>query len=311
MSIYGSAVKNPVTTIMLFVAVIVFGIYSLVKLPIDFYPEMEFPAIMVFTSYSGANASDVERNISEPLESSLNTVSNVKQITSVSRDNVSVVTLEFEYGTNLDGAANDVRDALSMVSSFLPDGAEDPVLFKFSTNMMPILMYAVTAEDSYAGIENELEEKVVNPLNRIEGVGAVSLLGVPTREVSVNIDPRRMEAYNMTIEQIGSVLAAENLNMPSGNIEMGEMNYPLRVQGEFAQSDQISNVVLGNYQGKTIRLKDVATVNDSIRKMSIDEKVNGRPGITMMIQKQSGANTVKIARQIRKGTCSIAKNPSL
>jgi HAE1 family hydrophobic/amphiphilic exporter-1 len=308
MSIYGSAVKNPVTTIMVFVAVIIFGIYSLVKLPIDFYPEMEFPAIMVFTSYTGANASDVERNISEPLENSLNIVSNLKQISSVSRDNVSIVTLEFEYGTNLDGAANDVRDALSLVTSFLPDGAEDPVIFKFSTNMMPILFYAVTAEESYAGIENELQEKVINPLNRIDGIGAITLIGVPTREVGINIDPRRMEAYHLSIEQIGGILAAENLNMPSGTIDMGSMSYPLRVQGEFTESDQLRNIVLTNFNGKTVRLKDVAAVNDTIRKMSIDEKINGRPGITMMIQKQSGGNTVKIATQVHKKLAEYEKD---
>lgn len=307
MSIYGSAVKNPVTTLMLFLGVIVFGLYSLVKLPIDFYPEMEFPAIMVFTSYSGANASDVERNISELLESNLNTVSNVKQITSTSRDNVSVVTLEFEYGVDLDGAANDVRDALSMVTSFLPEGAEDPIIFKFNTNMMPILFYAVTANESYAGIEDVLEEKIVNPLNRIEGVGAISLLGVPTREVAINIDPRRMEAYNLSIEQIGSVLAAENLNMPSGTVEMGEMSYPLRVQGEFAESDQIKNVVIGNYQGKTIRVKDIATVRDSIRDMKYEDKINGQTGISMMVQKQSGANTVKISREINRELAELSK----
>jgi HAE1 family hydrophobic/amphiphilic exporter-1 len=308
MSIYGSSVKNPITTIMFFVAVMVFGVYSLSRLPIDFYPEMEFPAIMVFTSYPGANASDVERNISEPIENSLNTVSDLKQIRSVSRDNVSVVTLEFEYGTSLDGAANDIRDALGFVSSVLPDGAEDPIIFKFSTNLMPILFFAVTAEESYSGIQNELEEKVVNPLNRIEGIGAISLLGVPTREIGINIDPRRMEAYNLTIEQIGGILAAENLNMPSGNIEMGAMNYPLRVQGEFSESDQIRNVVLGNFNGKTVRLKDVATVNDSIKKMGMDEKINGRPGIQMMIQKQSGANTVKIAREVHKQLAVLSKD---
>jgi HAE1 family hydrophobic/amphiphilic exporter-1 len=307
MSIYGSSVKNPITTIMVFVAILVFGVYSLVKLPIDFYPEMEFPAIMVFTSYSGANASDVERNVSEPLERGLNTVSNIKQVYSTSRDNVSIVTLEFEFGTNLDGAANDVRDALSMYSAYLPDDAEDPIIFKFSTNMMPILMYAITADESYAGIEDQLEEKMVNPLNRIDGIGNISLLGVPKREVGINIDPRRMEAYNLTIEQIGAVLRSENLNMPSGNIEMGQMNYPLRVQGEFQESDQIRNIVLGNYQGRTIRVKDVATVNDSIRKMSMDEKINGRPGIEMMIQKQSGGNTVKIAREVKKQLAELQK----
>src|SRR4030043_1333881 len=192
MSIYESAVKNPVTTIMLFLAVIVFGIYSFVKLPVDFYPEMEFPAIMVFTSYAGANASDIETNISEPLENAFNTVSDIKQVYSTSRDNVSLITLEFEYGTDLDAAANDIREALSFYTAYLPEEAEDPILFKFSTNMMPILMFAVTAEESYAGISDQLEEKIVNPLNRIEGIGTISLIGTPTREISVNIDPRRM-----------------------------------------------------------------------------------------------------------------------
>jgi HAE1 family hydrophobic/amphiphilic exporter-1 len=307
MSIYGSAVKNPVTTIMLFVGVIVFGIYSFIKLPIDFYPEMEYPAIMVFTSYTGANASDVERNISEPLENSLNTVSDVKEITSVSRDNVSVITLEFEFGVSLDAAANDVRDALSLITSFLPEGAEDPVIFKFSTSVMPILFYAVTADQSYAGLESELEEKIVNPLNRIEGVAAISMFGTPTREVTVNIDPRRLEAYNLTIEQIGSVLGAENLNMPLGRMDMGDMSYPLRVQGEFAESERVKNIVLGNYSGKTIRVSDVATVIDSIKKVNYEERINGSPGISMMIQKQSGANTVKIARQVNKELVQLQK----
>lgn len=308
MSIYGSAVKNPVTTVMLFVGVIVFGVYSFIKLPIDFYPEMEYPAIMVFTSYTGANASDVERNITEPLENSLNTVSDVKEITSVSRDNVSVITLEFEFGVSLDAAANDVRDALSLISSLLPEGAEDPVIFKFSTSVMPILFYTVTAGESYAGLENELELKVVNPLNRIEGVAAISLFGTPTREISVNIDPRRLEAYNLTVEQIGSVLAAENLNMPLGSMDMGEVTYPLRIQGEFSESDRIKNIVLGNYQGKTIRVSDVATVVDSLKKVNYEEKINGLPGISMMVQKQSGANTVKIARQVNKELVKLQKD---
>ncbi|HEX2396416.1 MAG TPA: efflux RND transporter permease subunit, partial [Bacteroidales bacterium] len=307
MSIYGSAVKNPVSTIMLFVGVIVFGIYSFIKLPIDFYPEMEYPAIMVFTSYTGANASDVERNISEPLENSLNTVSDVKEITSVSRDNVSVITLEFEFGVSLDAAANDVRDALSLITSFLPEGAEDPVIFKFSTSVMPILFYAVTADQSYAGLESELEEKIVNPLNRVEGVAAISMFGTPTREVTVNIDPRRLEAYNLTVEQIGSVLGAENLNMPLGSMDMGDMSYPLRVQGEFAESERVKNIVLGNYSGKTIRVSDVATVIDSIKKVNYEERINGSPGISMMIQKQSGANTVKIARQVNKELAQLQK----
>jgi len=292
---------------MVFIAIIVVGVYSFTRLPIDLYPEIEIPAIMVYTGYSGANAADIETNISEPIENTLNTVSNLKEVYSTSRDNASVVTLEFEYGTDLDGAANDVRDALGMVTRYLPDGADDPIIFKFSTNMMPIMFFAITADESYEGIEEELKEKLVNPLNRIDGIGSISLIGAPIREVSVNVDPRKMEAYNLTIEQIGNVLRAENLNMPAGTVDMGQMSYPLRVQGEFEQSEQIKNIVLTNYQGKTIYMKDVAVVNDSIRKMSLDEKINGRKGVRMMIMKQSGANTVQIAKEVNKKIADLKK----
>ncbi len=299
MSIYGSAVKKPITTVMVFMAVMVFGIYSLIKLPVDIYPDIEFPAITVFTTYNGASAADIETNISKPIEDALNTIDNLKEITSVSRDNISVVTLEFEYETDLSEAANDIRDAISLVENSLPEDANDPNIFKFSSSMIPILMYSVTADENYQGLEKLLDEKVINPLNRIEGIGSISLMGTPIRQVMININPRLLEAYNMTIEQIGNVLRAENVNMPTGSIKMGEMNYALRVEGEFDRSDQIRNVVLGNFNGQAIYLKDVATVKDSIKEMTVDEKINGQQGVRMMVMKQSGANTVKIAREVR------------
>jgi len=308
MSIYGNAVKSPITTLMVFAAIIFFGIYSLIKLPIDFFPEIEFPVISVFTSYVGANAADIETNISRPIEDGLTTVSNLKQIYSQSRDNISIVMLEFEYGTDLDGAANDIRDALSLVESRLPEDANDPTIIRLSTSMMPILVFAITAQESYEGIEKLLEEKIVNHLNRIEGIGSITLIGAPTREISIDVDPIRMEAYNLTVEQIGSVLQAENLNMPAGNVEMGKSNYPLRVQGEFEESDQIKNIVVGSFRGKSIYLKDVASVTDSIQKMTVDEKVDGKQGIRMMVLKQSGANTVRIVRKIHKELDKLEKN---
>ncbi len=300
MSIYGNAVKKPITTVMIFLAVIVFGLYSLVNLPVDIYPEIEFPAITVFTSYGGASASDIETNISKPLEDALNTVDKLKQITSVSRDNISVVTLEFEYETDLSAAANDIRDALEFVEESLPEDAEAPMIFKFSSSMIPIQMFAITANESYEGIEKTLEEKVISPLNRIDGIGSISLMGTPIRQISVDINPRKLEAYNLTVEQLGGILRAENLNMPTGNIKMGEMNYPLRVEGEFKSSDYIENIVLGNYNGQVVYLHDVATVRDSIKDMTVDEKINGEQGVRMIVMKQSGANTVKVAKEVTK-----------
>ncbi|MEE4198567.1 MAG: efflux RND transporter permease subunit [Bacteroidales bacterium] len=308
MSIYGKAVKNPITTIMIFLAIVVFGIYSLVKLPIDVYPEIEFPAITVFTTYAGASASDIETNISEPIEDALNTIDNLKEISSVSRDNISVVMLEFEYETDLNEAANDIRDAVALIEDVLPEDADKPNIFKFSSSMMPIAVYAVTADKSYQGIEKILEQKIVNPLNRIEGIGSISIIGAPTRQVKIEINPRKLEAYHMTVEQIGNILAAENLNMPSGNIKMGQMSYPLRVEGEFENSDMISNIVLGNYNGQAIYLKDVAHVQDSIKEMTVDEKINGEQGVRIMVMKQSGANTVKIAREFNERLAELENN---
>jgi HAE1 family hydrophobic/amphiphilic exporter-1 len=308
MSIYESAVKKPITTMMVFVAVIVFGVYSLINLPVDMYPEIEFPAITVFTTYPGANAADIETNISKPIEDALNTVDNLKTITSTSQDNLSVVSLEFEYETDLSEASNDIRDALSLLEKYLPEAADKPTIFKFSSSMIPILMYSITAEESYEGIAKMLDEKIVNPLNRIEGVGSISLIGTPIRQIKVEVDPRRLEAYNMTIEQIGGVIKAENMNMPSGNIKMGQMSYAMRVEGEFASSDQMKDIVLGNFNGQAIYLKDVATVSDSIKEMTMDEKLNGKQGIRMMVMKQSGANTVKIAREVSKEIAALSSS---
>jgi len=207
------------------------------QLPVDLYPEMELPFVVVITTYPGASASDIESNVTRPLENSLNSVSKLKELTSTSSDGASVIFMNFEYGTNLDEASNDIRSALSFTERVLPDDSEKPTIIKFSTSMMPIVFYAITAKESYAGLEKILDEKIVNPLNRIEGVGSVALSGVPGRKVYIDVDPRKMEAYNLTIEQIGNVLRAENMNMPAGYIEMGKTDYPLRIQGEFPESD--------------------------------------------------------------------------
>lgn len=299
MSIYGNAVKRPITTIMIFVALLVMGIYSLNKLPIDFYPDIDFPAISVITTYSGASAADIETNVTRLIEDNLNSVSNLKDISSTSRDNMSIVVCEFEWGTNLDEASNEMRDAISFAEQFLPEEVSKPALFKFSSSAMPILFYGVTAGESFPAIASILDEKIVNPLNRINGVGSVGLMGAPGREIQVNIDPQKMESYHLTVEMIAGVLNADNLNLPAGNIEMGMMDYPLRIQGEFPSSDVLDDIVLTSFNGQTVYLKDVATIKDTIRDVAMDERLNGKSGMRIVIQKQSGANTVQVARDIQ------------
>jgi len=308
MSIYSASVKRPVTTILIFVALIVIGLYSLVKLPVDLYPEIELPFVTVMTTYPGASASDIESNITRPLEDVLNSVSNLKELTSTSSDGISVIFLNFEYGSNLDEAMNDIRSNLNFVTSFLPEDAEDPTIIKFNSSMMPIIFYAITAKESYAGLEKILDEKIVNPLNRIEGIGSVALTGVPGRRIYVDVDPRKMEAYNLTVEQIGNVLRSENINLPAGYLEMGQTDYPLRIQGEFPESDVLKNIVISNFNGSAVYLRDIAEVRDTIRDSKLDTKINGAKGMGLFVQKQSGGNTVQVTRDIEKTLNELKKD---
>lgn len=298
MSLYSSAVKKPITTLVIFIAVIVLGAYSLRQIPIDFYPEFDFPVISLITTYPGASAADIETNVTRRLEDNLSTINNLKRMTSASRDNVSTVSLEFEYGTNLDEATNEIRDVVGRVMRWMPDEVDDPFIFRFSASMIPVMMLSATAEESYPALAKILDERLVNPLNRIDGVGTVSIFGGPQREVQINVDPRQMQAYNITVDQLGGILAAENLNMPSGNVKLGMVDYPLRVTGEFATSDRIRNIVIGNFNGSPVFVRDVAEVKDTLRERTVDERVDGRLGLRMMVQKQSGANTVEIAQKV-------------
>ncbi len=307
MSIYKSAVTKPITTLMIFTAVMVLGIYSLINIPIDLYPEIEPPFISVMTTYAGANAADIETNITKPIEDAMNSVDQLKEVTSVSYDNLSLVTLEFEWGANLDDVLNDVRSVIDGVYNYLPDGADRPSIFKFSTSMMPIIFYAITAEESYPGLEKIIEEKLVNPLNRIEGIGSISTMGSPRRIIYVDVDPRKLDAYALSLEQIGSMIGAENLNMPSGNVKMGKFDYQLRVQGEFSESEQLKHIIVGNVAGKPIYLRDIAVVNDTLKYGFLDERINGKKGMRLMVMKQSGANTVSIARDVHAKMDELVK----
>lgn len=308
MSIYSTSVKRPVTTILIFVGLMVMGLYSLVQLPVDLYPEMELPFVVVYTTYPGASAADIESNVTRPLEDVLNSVSKLKEMTSTSSDGSSVIFMQFDYGTNLDEASNDIRSNLNFIERYLPAGSERPTIMKFSTNMMPVIFYTITADESYAGLEKILDEKIVNPLNRIEGVGSVSLAGVPGRKIYVDVDPLKMEAYNLTVEQIGNVISAENMNMPAGYIEMGKTDYPLRIQGEFPESDMLKNLVISNYNGHAVYLRDIAVVRDTVRESKLDTRVNGERGMVMYVQKQSGGNTVRVTEEVDENLQSLMKD---
>ena len=308
MSLYEGSVKKPIMTSLCFVAVAILGIFSLTKLPIDLYPDIETNTIMVMTAYPGASAADIENNLTRPLENALNAVSDLKHITSESKENISLITLEFEFGEDIDVLTNDVRDKLDMVKSELPDEAENPIIFKFSSDMIPIVLLSVQANESMPALYKILDDNVASPLARISGVGSVSISGAPEREIQVYVDPVKLEAYNLSIEAISSVIGAENRNIPGGTFDVGSETYSLRVQGEFSDATQMNDIVVGNFGGKTIYLRDVAVVHDSVEERAQETYNNGVQGAMIIVQKQSGANSVEISDAVMEALPRLQKN---
>lgn len=260
------------------------------------------------TAYPGASASDIENNVTRPLENTLNAVSNLKHITSRSSENMSLITLEFEFGNDIDVLTNDVRDKLDMVSSQLPDDVENPIIFKFSTDMIPIVLLSVQANESQAALYKILDDRVVNPLARIPGVGTVSISGAPKREIQIYCDPNKLEAYHLTIESISAVIGAENRNIPGGNFDIGSETYALRVEGEFDDSSQLNDIVVGTHNGANVFLRDVARVVDTVEERAQETYNNGVQGAMIVVQKQSGANSVEISKKVAEALPRLQKN---
>ncbi len=309
MSIYKTAIEKPVTTSLIFIGVIIVGLFALAKLPIDQFPEMEPPYVSVMCTYPGNSGSEIETNLTKLLENSLNSIEGLDEMTSTSKDNVAEVSMKFQWGQNMDETVNDVRSALDMISDNLPDGCGKPIVFKFNTSMMPILMYAITAEESYSGLDKILEENVTNVLNRVDGIGNLSVMGAPERYVYVDVDQQKIDAYGISLEQVAQAVQTNNIDVSSGTVKMGKEQYGLRVKSEFKESAEINNLVVTTTpQGKKVFIKDIATVRDTIKDLFLDSKVNSQEGCRLIIMKQSGANTVQICKDVKKLMEGIQKD---
>ena len=295
MSLYEGAVKRPIMTSLCFLAVIIFGIFSAIKLPIDLYPDIDTNTIMVMTYYTGASAEDIENNVTRPLENVLNSVEHLKHVTSNSRENVSVITLEFEYGYDIDALTNNVRDKLDLVSNSLPDDAQTPILFKFSTDMIPILMLSVQADESQQALYKILDDNVANPLARVDGVGTVSIAGAPQREINIYLDPQKMEAYNLSPMQVASAISSENLNVTNGTVDVA-----FRMCGTYEDGFELARCEVNSFVKHP---EEVMTEEFQIRFLHISkarDRTFGKEDTT------HGAHLVCCKRDSRR-LCSILK----
>jgi len=308
MSIYKTAIQKPVTTALIFVGVMVVGIFSFLKLPIDQFPEMDAPFVTIMTTYAGTSASEIETNVTKIIENAVTSVDGLKRLTSSSRDNLSVVMVELEWETNIDEATNDLRSYVDMIRSQLPDNCSSPVLFKINTSMMPVLQYSVRAGDSYPGLEKIMNDEVIPQLNRVNGIGTVSISGAPDRYVYIDIDQAKLDAYGLALEQVSAAVGGNNLNLSSGTVKMGKEQYQMQVRSEYSQSKEIENIVVATgSDGQKVYVRDLAAVRDTIKDLSLDEKVDGQEAVRLIVSKKSGSNTVQVCNDVRKRLAEIQK----
>ena len=308
MSIYKTSIQKPVTTLLIFLAVIIVGVFCYVQLPVDQFPEMDPPYITVLTTYPGASASEMETNVTKILENSLTSVTHLKHLTSQSKDNMSMVMLELEWGSNIDEAVNDIRSFVDMTKDNLPDNCGTPIIFKLSTSSMPIYQCSFTAKESYSGLDKILNDEVIPQLNQIDGIGNVSFSGSPKRYVYVDIDQEKLDAYGLTLEQVGNIVTANNLNLSSGTVKMEKEQYQMQVRSEYLDSKEIESLLLTTtLTGQQVFVRDIATVRDTIKDLTLDEKTDGREAVRLVVAKQTGANAVQVCHKVKRELAKIQK----
>ncbi len=302
------AVNRPVSTLMLFAAVILIGVISFFKLNLDLLPEIDPPAISVITPYPGASASDVESEVTKYMEDQLSTTPNLDRLESVSKDNFSIVTCIFNWGSDLDVAVNDIREKIDFAKVDIADGADEPVVFKFSSSIAPVLVMTVTANESKSDLFRIVDKQIADPLKRLHGVGAIFYEGAVERQINVSFDRQALEAYHLSIYQIQQTLMAENLDLPAGTIKINESELQLRVAGRYKNSVEIANTIIAKQGDSLIRLKDVAKVLDAHEEKSQWTWGKDSPGMVVFIQKQSGENTVNVINAVKKELVRLKPN---
>ena len=309
MSVAKAIVSRPTTVFIIFVLLIGLGIFALMNLPIDLFPEINPPFLVVVTSYTGAGPEEVERSVTRVLEAALSSVSSLEKVTSTSSKGSSMVIMEFTYGTDLADASNSIRDSLERTRNYMPTGADTPLIFKFDPSMIPIMGLMVTGNRSPEELREMAEDTIIPRIEQTPGVATASVSGGREKIIRVEIPQSRLEAYGLTVTQIQQMLSSQNMQTAAGTITEGGMSYILTTMGEYTSLDQIRNTVI-SYKGggvsgtqvelpRQVYLRDLADVFDGYRDESSLVYVNGQPAVMMSVQKQSGKNSVQTAKDLR------------
>jgi len=302
------AVKNPVTTIMIFLGIVIFGLLAFYELKLDILPEVEYPSLTIITVYPGASAEDVEQQVTKVLEKKLAGVSKLKTLKSTSKENVCFIRMEFTFGADLSDVTNDIRDSIDQVRKNLPDYAKDPMIVKVNSAMMPVVIYGISAKESTPALKKIIDDKIESRLKQVDGVGSLITLGAPVREISVTVDPMKLKAYGISPTLIAKLLETQNVSIPGGSIKTGGMDISVRVPAEFNKVEEIRKLSLMTLDGRVIRLEQIADVTDSIKRQDFSSRADGKDTAVIMVQKQSGTNTLEVARNIKAAVEEIKTN---
>ncbi|MGQ9630443.1 MAG: efflux RND transporter permease subunit [bacterium] len=307
MNIFSLAVNRPVATSMVFVAILAIGFVAVTGIGRELLPDITFPVIAVIVDYANVGPEEIESLITRPIEGAVSTVNNVRSVNSTSREGSSVVTVEFEWGTDLDQAAIDVREKVDLIRDFLPSEASEPVVVKFDISLSPMIVMGMSGRRSSAELFKLAEEKVRNRLERLDGVASVSISGQDERAILVKVDAAKLRALDLSIDRVIAALRAENMNLPGGKIQRGRREFILRTIGEFRSLDQIRNVIIGSRRGVPIYLKDVGAVESGYKDRESIVRNNLNTGLIILVQKQAGKNTVEVADRVAREISEIRK----
>ena len=295
------SVRNKITVLMMTLMIILFGVISFTRLGLDVMPEMDFPIVSIVTAYHGASPEEVEALVTSNIEMAVSGIRNLKTIHSTSAENFSSVMLEFEWGSDLDTVTQDIRDVVDQLSDMFPSAVSRPLIMKFSTAMMPVIMYGVTGMENSHELRKLLDDDISNRLKRIDGVGMINVFGGDELEVQIQVDRFKLEQYRVSFDDISMAVMLQNMNISAGNININQENYFIRTIAEFRTLEEIESIpVKLNLDGSMVRIRDVADVVEAPKETRYHIRTNAAPTVAMMILKESGANTLSVTRAIIK-----------
>ena len=307
MKITKFAVSRPIATLMFFLCFLLISIVSFMRLPVDFMPKIEAPVVSIITFWPGSSTEDMEIKVTKIIENNLSITNNLDEITSTTKEGICIVTCIFQQEADLNEASNEIRDKLEFAKPYMPSDISNPALFKFNTANMPIVFFGITAKENWDNLYDLIDDEVVKPLKRLDGVGAVQLIGGMKKRINVKIDRDKLAEYHLSIEDLERNIISQNLSLPAGTMNINDKDYLLRIPAEYKNIQELENVFIKQVDSKVVTLKDIAEVEDGFNDEKFSMKINGDKGLMLLVQKRSGANTIDVVRKVSSSMKKLAK----